>query len=79
MVNNAGIAQIKPLAEVTPEDLEKIMRINLGGVLWGIQAAAKKFQKRKQKGKIIRAASIAGHEGYPLLGVIARPSSQFAL
>ena len=69
MVNNAGIAQIKPLSEVMSEEFEKIMRINAGGVLWGIQAAAKKFQERRQKGKIISAASIAGHEGFPLLGV----------
>jgi meso-butanediol dehydrogenase / (S,S)-butanediol dehydrogenase / diacetyl reductase len=52
-----------------PEEFEKIMRINVAGALWGIQAAAKKFQERKQKGKIINAASIAGHEGFPLLGV----------
>jgi short-subunit dehydrogenase len=35
----------------------------------GIQAAAKKFKERKQKGKVISAASIAGHEGFPLLGL----------
>ena len=77
MVNNAGIAQIKPLAEVMPEEFENIMRINAGGVLWGIQAAAKKFKERKQKGKIISASSIAGHEGYPLLGLYS--ASKFAV
>lgn len=69
MVNNAGIAQIKPLSEVTTDDFNQIMGINVAGVLWGIQAAAKKFQELKQKGKIINASSIAGHEGFPLLGV----------
>lgn len=69
MVNNAGIAQIKPLSEVTTDDFNQIMDINAAGVLWGIQAAAKKFQELKQKGKIINASSIAGHEGFPLLGV----------
>src|SRR5688572_14728852 len=39
MVNNAGIAQVKPLADVMPEDLDKILQINVAGVLWGIQAA----------------------------------------
>ena len=77
IVNNAGIAQIKPLAEVMPEEFEKIMRINAAGVLWGIQAAAKKFNERKQKGKIISASSIAGHEGFPLLGVYA--ATKFAV
>ena len=77
IVNNAGIAQIKPLAEVMPEEFEKIMRINAAGVLWGSQAAAKKFKERKQKGKIISASSIAGHEGFPLLGVYA--ATKFAV
>jgi meso-butanediol dehydrogenase/(S,S)-butanediol dehydrogenase/diacetyl reductase len=37
--------------------------------LWGIQAAAKKFQQRKPKGKIINASSVAGHDGFAMLGV----------
>ncbi len=77
MVNNAGIAQVKPLLEVTPEELEKIYRINVFGVLWGIQAAGEKFLERKQKGKIISACSIAGHEGYEMLGVYS--STKFAV
>lgn len=77
MVNNAGIAQIKPLSDVVPEDFDHIMRVNVAGVLWGIQAAAKKFQERRQKGKIINASSIAGHEGFPLLGVYS--ATKFAI
>jgi len=69
MVNNAGIAQVQPIADVTPEEVAKIHKVNIEGVLWGIQAAAKKFIERKQKGKIINAASIAGHDGFALLGV----------
>lgn len=77
MVNNAGIAQITPIAEVTPQEFDKIVRVNIAGVLWGIQAAAAKFRERKQKGKIISAASIAGHEGFPLLGVYS--ATKFAV
>ncbi len=77
MVNNAGIAQIQPIADVTPEEFDKIIQVNVAGVLWGIQAAAKKFKERKQKGKIISASSIAGHEGFPLLGVYA--ATKFAV
>ena len=69
MVNNAGICQVKPLMDVTQQDIEHIYRINVQGTLWGIQAAAEKFQALKRKGKIINACSIAGHEGYALLGV----------
>ncbi|MFT8209970.1 MAG: acetoin reductase [Symbiopectobacterium sp.] len=69
IVNNAGIAQVQPLSDVTPEEVDRIMRINVQGTLWGIQAAAKEFIERKQKGKIINACSIAGHDGFAMLGI----------
>jgi len=77
MVNNAGIAQVKALLDVTPEELERIFKINVNGVLWGIQAAATKFMARKQKGKIISASSIAGHDGFALIG--AYSATKFAV
>ena len=77
IVNNAGIASIQPLADVTPAEIEKAFKVNVNGVLWGIQAAAKKFKQRNQKGKIISASSIAGHEGFPLLGVYS--ATKFAV
>jgi meso-butanediol dehydrogenase/(S,S)-butanediol dehydrogenase/diacetyl reductase len=77
IVNNAGIASIQPLADVTPEEIDRIMKINVNGILWGIQAAAKKFKQLKHKGKIISASSIAGHEGFPLLGVYS--ATKFAV
>ena len=77
MVNNAGIAQVQPLSEVTPEEVERIFHINVNGVLWGIQAAAAKFKARKQKGKIISASSIAGHDGFAMLGVYS--ATKFAV
>lgn len=46
-------------------------------MLWGIQAAAAKFQARKQKGKIINAASIAAHDGFAMLGVYS--ATKFAV
>ena len=77
MVNNAGIAQVQPLLEVTPEEIERILKINVEGVLWGIQAAAKKFKERGTRGKIINASSIAGHDGFALLGVYS--ATKFAV
>jgi meso-butanediol dehydrogenase/(S,S)-butanediol dehydrogenase/diacetyl reductase len=77
MVNNAGIAQIEPISDVTTEQFDKIIKVNVAGVLWGIQAAAAKFRSRRHKGKIINAASIAGHEGFPLLGVYS--ATKFAV
>lgn len=77
IVNNAGISQVQALADVTPEEVGTILKVNVEGVLWGIQAAAKKFRERKQKGKIISASSIAGHDGFALLGVYS--ATKFAV
>jgi meso-butanediol dehydrogenase/(S,S)-butanediol dehydrogenase/diacetyl reductase len=68
MVANAGIAQVKTLLEVTPDDLETIFRVNVFGVVYCMQAAAERFIAQGTKGKIISAASIAGHAGFAYLG-----------
>ncbi|GAA5235165.1 acetoin reductase [Verticiella sediminum] len=77
IVNNAGIAQVKPIADVLPEDLERIFRVNVDSVVWGTQAAAAKFKARGHKGKVINASSIAGHDGFALLGVYS--ATKFAV
>lgn len=77
IVNNAGIAQVAPLDDVRPEDVAKIWAVNVDGVLWGIQAAAAKFKVLGQKGKIINASSIAGHDGFAMLGVYS--ATKFAV
>jgi meso-butanediol dehydrogenase/(S,S)-butanediol dehydrogenase/diacetyl reductase len=51
IVNNAGIAQVQALADVMPEEVDRIMRINVQGTLWGIQAAAKNSSIVSRKGK----------------------------
>ena len=77
MVNNAGIALVGPIAEVTPEEAARLWSINVDGVLWGIQAAAAKFRELGRPGKIINASSIAGHDGFEMLGVYS--ASKFAV
>ncbi|POF62029.1 diacetyl reductase [Novacetimonas maltaceti] len=77
MVNNAGVAQVKALLDVRPDDMGRIFRINVDGTLWGIQAAAEAFKKQGRGGKIINACSIAGHDGYALLGVYS--ATKFAV
>ncbi|KGA58441.1 acetoin reductase [Proteus vulgaris] len=77
MINNAGIAQVKPLADVTPEDMDRIFKINVNGTMWGIQAASEKFKALGHKGKIINASSIAGHDGFAMLGVYS--ATKFAV
>lgn len=77
MVNNAGIVQVDPIENITSEAVDKIFDVNVKGVLWGIQAAAAKFRERKQSGKIINACSVAGHEGFAMLGSYC--ASKFAV
>ena len=77
MVNNAGIALVAPLVDSTPEQVAKIWAINVNGVLWGIQAAVAKFKELGRPGKIINASSIAGHDGFAMLGVYS--ATKFAV
>ena len=55
MVANAGIAQVKPLLEVTPEDFDGLMSVNLRGVFLCYQAAARQMIRQGGGGKIIGA------------------------
>jgi len=77
MVNNAGIALVGPIADVTPEEASRVWAINVNGVLWGIQAAVAKFKELGHGGKVINASSIAGHDGFGMLGVYS--ASKFAV
>jgi NAD(P)-dependent dehydrogenase (short-subunit alcohol dehydrogenase family) len=69
LVNNAGICQFRPFLELTEEDWDRTLDINLKGYFLCAQAAAKEMVKRK-KGKIINIASIASGQvgiGFPAL------------
>ena len=58
LVNNAGICQFKPFLELTEEDWQKTLDINLKGYFLCAQAAAKEMAKQKS-GVIVNVASIA--------------------
>ncbi len=58
LVNNAGINVHKRALDITPEDLDRILRVNSKGVYFCCQAAAHLMIPRK-KGKIINIASAA--------------------
>jgi len=63
MVNNAGVERQKPLGEVTDEDYEWLMDINLKGVFFGSQAAVKVMREQEDGGSIINMSSIGGIRG----------------
>lgn len=61
LVNNAGIYPFKPFMELTEEDWDKLMAVNLTGVFLCSQAAAKKMADGS---KIVDISSIAGSVGF---------------
>lgn len=65
LVNNAGLGPTTPIDTITPEQFDKVYHVNVGGVLWGIQAATEAFKKLGHGGKIINATSQAGVVGNP--------------
>lgn len=77
MFNNAGVAQAVPLLDTTEAQWERLMRINGLGVLIGIQEAARQFLRQGTGGKIINTASVAGKQGFALVG--AYSASKFAV
>mgnify|MGYP005858659895 CR=1 FL=1 len=66
LVNNAGIFQSKPIAEMTPADWDQMMAVNLRGVFLCSQAAFK-IMREQRSGKIVSLGSLAGQVG----GIVA--------
>jgi len=64
VVNNAGVAKVAPLAEMTSEDWRFMLDVNLTGVFNGCRAAAPHLIAQKS-GKVINVASVLGGVGLP--------------
>ena len=63
LVNNAMWNKYEPIADITPETFDRMTRIGLGGIVWGIQAAAPAM--RAAGGSIVNIGSMAGRLGSP--------------
>jgi NADP-dependent 3-hydroxy acid dehydrogenase YdfG len=61
ILNNAGLMPHSPLDRRKIEDWDRMIDVNIKGVLYGI-AAALPVMERQQSGQIINVASIAGHK-----------------
>jgi NAD(P)-dependent dehydrogenase (short-subunit alcohol dehydrogenase family) len=66
MVNNAGIEIVKPVRELTEEDWDGLMSVNVKGVFFGCKHAIPVLEK-DGSGVVINMASVAGLIGWPLL------------
>ena len=61
IINNAGLMPISPLERLKIDDWDRMIDVNIKGVLYGIAAALPHMQKQKS-GHIISVSSVAGHK-----------------
>src|SRR5690606_7440397 len=60
IVNNAGVMPLSPLAELKIDEWNRMIDVNIRGVLHGIAAVLPHMTDRKS-GHIINVSSIGGH------------------
>ncbi len=70
MINNAGLMPHSPLERLKIDDWDRMIDVNIKGVLYGIAAALPYMQKQKS-GHIINVSSVAGHKVRPASAVYA--------
>jgi len=58
-VNNAGQGITRPVSELTDEDFDEMMQVNVKSVLYGMQAVLPHFRERT-RGHIINVSSMLG-------------------
>ena len=64
LLNNAGLMPLSPLDRLKIEDWDRMIDVNIKGVLYGI-AAALPHMKAQKSGHIINVSSVAGHRVRP--------------
>jgi NADP-dependent 3-hydroxy acid dehydrogenase YdfG len=61
MINNAGLMPSSPLERLKIDDWNRMIDVNIKGVLYGI-AAVLPYMKEQKAGHIINVSSVAGHK-----------------
>lgn len=64
LVNNSGIALVKPLIEMTPEEWARVVETNLTGTFNCCRVVGPLMVARR-RGKVINVASVLGAQGLP--------------
>jgi NAD(P)-dependent dehydrogenase (short-subunit alcohol dehydrogenase family) len=65
LVNNAGTNRPKPITEVTHDDYDAVLNLNLRSAYFVAQGAIKAMLRDKIKGSLIHMSSQMGHVGGP--------------
>lgn len=68
IVNNAGIMPLSPMAALKVDEWDRMIDVNIRGVLNGIAAVLPKM-KARGSGQIVNVASIAAHTVVPMAAV----------
>ena len=76
VVNNAGICLVGAVEETSAEDVERLYRTNVFGLLHVTRAVLPGMRQRRS-GHIINISSVAGYSGYMGFGVYS--STKFAV
>jgi D-sorbitol dehydrogenase (acceptor) len=69
LVNNAATFDMAPILEITEESYDTVFAVNVRGLLFTLQAAARQMVKQGHGGKIINLSSQAGRRGEALVAV----------
>lgn len=64
LVNNAGLMPLSPLDQIRVDEWDRMIDINIKGVLYGI-AAVLPTMRQQQAGHVINLSSVAGHKVFP--------------
>lgn len=67
LVNNAGITQPVKFEEISPEDYDRILDVNLRGMLYMSQAVVP-YMKKTRSGSIINTSSVSAQRGGGIFG-----------
>ena len=70
MINNAGLMPQSPLERLKIDEWNRMIDVNIKGVLYGI-AAALPYMKQQKAGHFINVSSVAGHKVGPGFAVYA--------
>lgn len=71
IVNNAGIARTQQFLDITEEDFETVLGINLKGAFFGTQAAARQMIAQGSGGVVINMSSVNALLAIPTLSTYA--------
>jgi len=64
LVNNAGLMPLSPLDETKVDEWDKMVDVNIKGVLYAI-AAVLPIMRQQKSGHIINISSVSGHKVFP--------------